>query len=185
MDKFDSNDDFMELVERAQRGDGNAFGKIYESFFTPVFRYVYLRVKNRAQAEDLAQTVFLKAFQSFHNFKERGRPILAYLFTIARNTVIDHWRKEKRVDAEDPEETLRKISDPQSNIPEKLDHKGNVFLVKRALEHLTREQQEVINFKFIAELSNREISQIMSKSEEAIRQLQCRALKALRNHLKQ
>lgn len=184
MDKFDGNEDFMELVERAQRGDGSAFGKIYQSFFTPVFRYVYLRVKSRAQAEDLAQTVFLKAFQSLANFKERGRPILAYLFTIARNSIIDHWRKEQRIDNEDPEETFKKIPDLEISLAEKLDHKSTIALVKHAMERLTPDQKEIVNLKFIAELSNKEISKIMGKSEEAVRQLQCRALKALRQNLK-
>lgn len=175
----------MELVERAQNGDTGAFATIYQTFFTPIFRYVYIRVKNKAQAEDLTQTVFLKTFQSIKNFKEQGRPLLAYLFTIARNAVIDHWRKEKSRAGDDPEEVFKNIPDSKINVEETLDDKKEIKSVKEALWNLTRDQQEVINLKFIAELSNKETAKIMGKSEEAIRQLQCRALKALREYLKQ
>jgi len=67
---------FKNLVRRAKDGDQKAFSEIYENCYTPVFRYLYLRLKNRTEVEDLAQTVFLKAFQSFPSFKEQGRPIL-------------------------------------------------------------------------------------------------------------
>src|SRR3989344_7831245 len=174
--------DFKELVAKAKEGDETAFSAIYEQCFTPVFRYLYLRVKNKTEAEDLAQTVFLKAYQALPGFEEQGRPILAYFFTIARNSLIDHWRKSgDRV--EDADEVFKKIPDEKSNIESKLDSKRGLEEIKFAMKNLTHDQQEVLSLKFMAELSHSEIAKMMGKSEEAVRQLQCRALKALRQHL--
>lgn len=172
------------LVKRAKLGDQAAFSAIYENCFTPVFRYLYLRLKNKTEAEDLAQTVFLKAYQALPGFQEQGRPILAYFFTIARNALIDHWRKNDKIIIGDPEEALRTIKDPSENPETKLDRKHSLEAVRRAMKKLTGDQEEVLSLKFMSELSSAEIAKIMGKSEEAVRQLQCRALKALRNHLK-
>ena len=177
-----SSEALKKLVRRAKAGDKEAFSAIYENCFTPVFRYLYLRVKNKTEAEELAQTVFLKAYQALPGFQEQGRPILAYFFTIARNSLIDHWRKSSdRV--EDADEVFKKIPDEKSNIESKLDSKSGFEKIKSAMGNLTEDQQEVLRLKFMSELSHSEIAKIMEKSEEAVRQLQCRALKALRQHL--
>ena len=175
---------FKNLVRRAKDGDQKAFSEIYENCYTPVFRYLYLRLKNRTEVEDLAQTVFLKAFQSFPSFKEQGRPILAYFFTIARNALIDHWRKNRETQIDDPEEKLRKLPDSRENLEEKLARKHDLETIKLAMKNLTEDQEEVLSLKFMGELSHSEIAKVMGKSEEAVRQLQCRALKTLRHHLK-
>lgn len=180
----DSNKDFRELISKAKDGDAGAFSSVYEQCFVPVFRYIYLRVKNKTEAEDLAQTVFLKAYQSLPKFEEQGRPFLAYLFTIARNAVIDFWRVNKRTVVDDPDHALRIIPDPKADPTGRLDDKHDAELVKQAIKSLTPDQQEVLSLKFMGELTYAEISKIIGKSEEAVRQLQCRGLKALRQHLK-
>lgn len=179
-----SDKDFSELIVKAKNGDTQAFSAVYEECFVPVFRYIYLRVKNKTEAEDLAQTVFLKAYQSLPVFREQGRPFLAYLFTIARNAVIDFWRTSQRNIAGDPEEILRVISDPKADPVNRIDEKQAAEMVKQTMKNLTPDQQEVLSLKFMGELSYQEIAKIIGKSEEAVRQLQCRGLKALRHHLK-
>jgi len=158
------------------------FKNIYENYFTPIYRYIYFRVKNRDDAEDLTQTVFLKAYKSIPDLQKITDRPLAYFFTIARNTVIDHWRKKKDILIE--EDILDKI--PTNNLnPQEMAEKTEIeTMIRRAIKQLTDDQQEVIILKFINELSNQEISKLLNKSEDAIRQLQCQALKALRQNLK-
>ena len=90
-------ENIRELVLSAKSGEEEAFGRLYEIYFTPVFRYIYFRTKDKLIAENISQEVFLKSFENISRFEERGRPFLAYLFTIARNKVIDHWKKPKDV----------------------------------------------------------------------------------------
>ena len=95
--RIDDNEiDAKELMRLAKDGDSEAFGLLYSKYFVPVFRYIYLRLKNKEEAEDLAQTVFLRVYKSLTRFRDQGKEPLAYFFTIARNAIIDYWRKKKR-----------------------------------------------------------------------------------------
>ncbi len=185
MAALQNNGDLNELVKRAQNGDGRAFDMIYEELFTPVFRYIFVRVKSKVEAEDLAQTVFLKAYESLPRFRLQGRPLIAYFFTIARNTVIDYWRKSKReLSLEEREPELRDLPAASLDPIQKLDDKKNLEAIRKALHYLTEDQQEVIVMKFISDLPISEIVRVTGKSGEAVRQLQCRGLKALKKYLK-
>lgn len=181
-------DDFQNdpkiLMRLAKAGDAEAFGRLYELYFTPVFRYIYFRIKNKEEANDLVQTVFLKVFRSILNFSEQNKSPLAYFFTVARNTVIDHWRTKKEVLLDDSESVFGQIPD-KTNIPSELiEKKETNQAVHRAIKQLTDDQQEVIALKFINGMPNKEIAALLGKTEEAVRQLQCRAIKALRQILK-
>lgn len=171
--------DPRELMRKAKEGDAEAFGKLYEQFFVPVFRYIYLRVKDREAAEDLTQEVFIKVFQSVGRFDERGKAPLAFFFTTARNLVIDSWRKKKTATTD-----LEKLElqDLRPRPDEVLQNKEATAEVMKTLKDLPDEQQEVLVLKFINELSNKEIAVIIQKSEQAVRQIQCRGLKALRRN---
>src|SRR5512146_2997957 len=83
------------LVEQAQTGEGEAFSKLYEAYFDRVYRFIYFRVADALMAEDLASQVFLKAWENLHRYRPRG-PFLAWLYAIARNTVIDTYRTRKQ-----------------------------------------------------------------------------------------
>ena len=172
------------LMQLAKSGDAEAFGRLYELYFTPVFRYIYFRVKDKEEANDLTQTVFLKVFCSLPNFKEQNKSPLAYFFTVARNTVIDHWRAKKEVRLDDPENVFEKIPDRANGPFELVEKKEDGQAVHRAIQELTDIQREVIVLKFINDISNKDIAELVGKTEEAVRQLQCRALKALRQILK-
>lgn len=179
-----SQTDPKALMRLAKEGDTDAFVKIYEVYFVPVFRYIYFRVKDRQDAEDLTQTVFLKVYQAISRIEEQNRSPLAYFFTVARNTVIDYWRKKKAILLENPEKEI--IESPQAaEVPEDIIQKNEIAdMLQQAIQELTKEQQSVIIFKFINDLPNKEISKIIQRSEEAVRQLQCRAIKALRQYFK-
>ena len=89
-----SNDN--ELVARAIKGDEQAMALLYETYFDRIYRYAYLRLNNRTEAEDVAQDVFIRALAAIKKYEERDVPFTAWLFRIAHNQVIDHVRKEKR-----------------------------------------------------------------------------------------
>lgn len=159
------------------------FEELYERFFTPVFRYILLRVKNRAEAEDLAQTVFMKAYQANPPGKAGQQLSLNYFFTIARNTVIDHWRKKKDLVVDDPEAEFESIPDTEN--PEHDAMSGEAAAaVRKALDQVSPSEQEVLILRFMNELSTKEIAKLLGKTEVAVRQLQSRGLKVLRGHLK-
>lgn len=173
--------DFLEakkLFLKAKEGDKDSFDQIYELFAVPVYRYILLRTRHKQTSEDLTQTVFLKAYNSLPKFNYTGSAPLAWLFTIARNCIIDFFRKNSNIQTE-PEELLIYVP-AKDNFVEELSHKQEFEIIKNHIQTLPEEQQEVIVLKFINDLTNAEISQILGKSEEAIRQLQSRGIKNLR-----
>jgi len=173
-----------ELMQLAKSGNKEAYGQLYELYFTPVFRYIYLRIKDKEEAHDLVQTVFLKVFTALPNFKEQNKSPLAYFFTVARNTVIDYWRTKKEVKVDDFEAIVEKKTDNGNNPYISYEHNENQEIIKYALQELTHIQREVIILKFLSDLSNKEIAKLLNKKEEAVRQIQCRAIKSLKSILK-
>jgi len=172
------------LIQLAKEGDPEAFGRLYELYFTPIFRYIYIRVKDKGISEDLVQDVFLKIHKSIYGFQEKGKDPLAYFFTIARNTVIDFWKKKKDLIADDPTEVFDKLKDESANPIDFAERRETEKAVRQAIGKLSDDRQDVIILKFIEGFSNREIAKMLGKSEESVRQLQCRALRNLRAHLK-
>lgn len=174
--------DPIQLIEAARNGNTTAFGELYKVFLIPVYRYIYLRIPHRPTAEDLTQIVFIKVFESLPRYTTHTAP-LAYFFTVARNTVIDHVRKKKPEFLEDYPEIAGGLQDAGPSAADQLNTEQDMKRVLGVLRTLTQEQQEVIVLKFFNELKNSEVATILGKSEEAIRQLQCRALKILRTEL--
>lgn len=172
----------QDLLLKAKQGDTEAFGRLYELYFTPVFRYIYLRVREQETAEDIAQQVFLKVFKVIGDYQEKGRP-LALFFTVARNKIIDHWRK-KREARLDEADSLDAFPAEDENLAEKIDGASAGKFLEKTLAVLGEEQREVIILKYVSELSNKEIAALTGKKEEAIRQMQCRALKKVREEMK-
>lgn len=183
MDSGNQNNDPKDLMQLAKNGDTEAFGRLYELYFTPIYRYVYLRTKNKEEAEDLTQSVFIKVFKSIGGFREQNKQPLAYFFTVARNTVIDHWRKKKEILTDKSPEILS--AESYENPQNMLDQKSTAQAIYKAVENLTDEQQEVVILKFINDLTTAEIAKILEKKEDAVRQLQCRALKILKQYFKE
>lgn len=168
------------LVERAQTGDRAAFGLIYERYSDTVFRFIYFRVGNRPLAEDLAQETFYRALKRIHSFTWQGRDLGAWLVTIARNLVADHFKSGRyrlEVTTGDVLDADREDRDPG---PETLivDHVTNVALLS-AVKQLNPEQQECIVLRFLQGFSVAETAWAMGKNEGAIKALQYRAVRAL------
>jgi RNA polymerase sigma-70 factor (ECF subfamily) len=171
-------------MQLAKEGDSEAFTCLYELYFSPVFRYIYLRTKDKDITEDLVQDVFLKIYKSISGFQEKGKDPVAYFFTIARNTVIDYWRKKKDLVMNASAEVIGKTESNANNPIVFVEKQEKAEVVRQAIGRLTNDQQEVIILKFIEGLSNQEVAKMLGKSEEAVRQSQCRALKNLRQYLR-
>jgi len=172
--------DEKNLVSRAQKGDEEAFARLYEEYFTKIYRYIVVRMGDEMEAEDITQQVFLKALQSIGSFKWKGVPFSAWLYRIAHNQVVDYLRKTKRrttVSVDDV--TLIDKSDPQGEVERKFDLKQ----LSGALQHLTEAQQTVISLRFTSELPTAEVARIMGKNEGAIKALQHSAIVSLRKAL--
>jgi len=167
--------DERRLVEQAKAGDAQAFGQLYEACVDRVYRFLFFRVNDGQTAEDLTSLVFLKAWENLHRYQPRG-PFLAWLYSIARNTVIDHYRTHKQTVSLD--EAAPKAA-PNAKPDDVVDLHFEMSRLQAAMRHLTAEQREVLTLKFIAEYDTAEIARHMRKTEGAIRALQMRALQAL------
>jgi RNA polymerase sigma-70 factor (ECF subfamily) len=170
------------LVERAQAGDAEAFGQIYDRYCDTVFRYIYFRVSTRTLAEDLAQETFLRALRRIGSFTWQGRDLGAWLVTIARNLVADHFKSGRYrlevataevLDADSPDRGPE--GSPETAV---LDHLTNTTLLT-AVKRLNPEQQECIVLRFLQGFSVAETAQTMGKNEGAIKALQYRAVRSL------
>ncbi len=170
------------LVERAQTGDADAFAQIYNRYIDTVFRFVYFRVGNRQQAEDLTSETFMRALKRIGSVTWQGRDLGAWLVTIARNLVADHF-KSGRYRLEVPTGDVLD-ADGEDRGPEGrpevavLDHMTNVDLLA-AVRKLNPEQQECIVLRFLQGFSVAETAHAMGKNEGAIKALQYRAVRAL------
>lgn len=181
---MEQNQDPVALMRQAKGGDREAFGELYKMYFTPVYRFIYFKVGTKEVAEDITQTVFLRIYEARDRFEERTRSsLLAYFFAIARNAVIDHWRKKKDALLEETFLDPSLVKDNAASPLEETEQRLTAQRMQGVLCKLTSDQQEVIALKFMQEFSNQEIAVFLGKSKEAVRQLQCRALKALRTSL--
>jgi RNA polymerase sigma-70 factor (ECF subfamily) len=169
--------DEKRLVRRAQKGDRNAIAALYDEYHARIYRYVAYRVGDRALADDLTADVFVAMVQKIGDYQERGRPLLAWLYTIAGNVVKMHYRRQKRAEfAPLPEEMIDHEMDPAGAAHVRLTHERLMC----AMPHLSESQRQVILLKFIEGFENAEIAAVLNKTEGAIRVLQHRALTALR-----
>ncbi len=169
-----------QLVADAKDGDAQAFGQLFDHFYGPVYRYIVSRVNRPTDAEDLAQTVFVKALEALPRYESRGIPFGGWLFRLARNTVIDFVRtRHEHVEID----VLLERSGVDPRPDEVVVTREQIGAVGEALAALTDEQRDAIALRFFAGLSAREAAEAMGKQEGTIRGLQFRAIAALRRQL--
>ncbi len=170
------------LVMKAQNGDVDSFSMLYDELLDPLYKFCFFRLPTKELAEDVTSEVFLKVWDKLETYnKEKGIKFTSWVFRIAQNKIIDFFRKNK--DTLELKEELE-IPDPHSEKSEK--KLENSFLKKQllsALEQIPKTQSEVLILKYFSQLENKEIAEIMDKSETAIRILQSRGLKAIRTQL--
>lgn len=168
---------FQDLIIRAQSGDKDAFAHIYETHLTPLYRYIYVRLGNREEAEDIAQETFLKAYQALDRFEVTRDNFLPYLFTVARNLLINRSKK-KRPDIMPAFELDREPGvEKTSTFAEQ---RELIETLRGALDTLSDTEREIIELRFFAERTYAEIAITCDKREDAVRQHVARGLKKMR-----
>lgn len=179
--KEDTSVTFQELVLRAKSGDQDAFGTLYETHLTPVYRYAFIRLGNKEEADDIAQETFLRAYKAIDRFEVTTENFLPYLFTIARNLLINKGKKKtpELMPLEDVDREAGQISTDTYAIAEETKE-----IVRGALKTLSEADREIIELRFFGERSYAEIAALCDKREDAIRQQVGRALRKMRLHLR-
>ncbi|MDX6216589.1 MAG: polymerase sigma-70 factor, subfamily [Frankiales bacterium] len=174
----------IRLVERAQAGDADAFGELYDRYVDQVYRYIAYRVGSSQLAEDLTSETFLRALRRIGSFTWQGRDVGAWFVTIARNLIADHYKSGRyrlELTTDDVSESAGSvgkaptISGPEAEVLEAMQNK----VLLEAIKKLNAEQQECIVLRFLQSLSVSETAQIMGKNEGAIKALQYRAIRTL------
>lgn len=168
----------MMLVDKASKGNFEAFGKLYGMFLNKIYRYAYYQVKDRMTAEDITENVFVKAWKRIATCKGRGRTFAAWLYRIAHNEIIDTMQAKQKIVAIELDD-ISDLDTPELQAGRKFEYEE----LAEQIAELPENQRQVIILKFVEGLSNAEIGQILNKSEGAIRILQMRALTAMREKL--
>lgn len=163
-----------ELIQKARKGDKDAFGQIYKIYYRKIYRYLRINLNSQEAAEDLAQETFLKAWRSISTFfAYSGGSLQAFLFRIARNLMIDLSREKK----EFPLDTEIESKD---DFEEGLDRKTNIETVQKALSKLEDEDKQLVILRFFEEMPHADIAQIIDSNEGAVRVKLHRILKKLK-----
>lgn len=174
-DPIDSNAQ-RDLLKQAQEGNSEAFAQLYDECVERIYRYIFFRVTDEQTAEDLTSQVFYKAWENLDRCKSTGAPFIAWLYTIARNAVIDHYRTRKNTVALDDIVSLASDTPaPEDTVEFHFETEA----LRLALDELTSEQRQVVVLKFISGMSTEEIAARLGKRTGAVRALQMRALQAL------
>ena len=173
--------DVRSLVERAQAGDREALEELYVIHFDRIYSYLHLNVGNRHDAEDLTTQTFLKMLEAIGRFRWQAVPFSAWLFRIAHNLAIDHFRARRRVQSEDevPEPPGQEESSAEEQAMDSIGQAGMLALIER----LSAEQRQVLTLKFLFGFANAEVAGILGKTEGAVKSLQHRALASLQKHV--
>jgi len=173
----DTSSGIEKLVSRAIDGDGDAFGRLYDMHVDRVYRHIYYRVSNNADAEDLTQQVFFKAWQAISRYKKTASPFLAWLIKISHNLVIDFYRAKKSETYIDFDVVDTK---PETDPEHLAEVHFNQQQIRQSILKLHGDQQQVILMRFIEDFSYAEIAASLGKSEGAIRVILHRGLARLR-----
>jgi RNA polymerase sigma-70 factor (ECF subfamily) len=169
------------LIRQAQAGSAESFGTLYDHYVPQIYRFVLLKVTAREEAEDLTHEIFLRAWRKIKAYQIRGFPFSSWLYQIARNQVIDHYRlKKNQISLEMVDVDLVKAEESVERDVERL---LSLDRVREAMKDLSHDEQDVLIMRFVEGLSHREIASTISKSEGAVRLIQHRALNALRKSL--
>lgn len=168
------------ILISAKSGQQEALADIYEAYFLRVYRFVFYRVSHKETAEDLTEEVFIKVFNSLKNL-DKLEAFEGWLFQIARNLVIDYYRKKKQLV---PLDSIENTLEYDTNVVEIINLQIEQSILIKLLKELNDEQQTIIKMKFFEELDNQTIAKILNKTEGAIRVIQHRAITRLKEIFK-
>ena len=169
-----------ELVRKGQEGDAASFAALYERFFDQIFRYVSFKSGNSPEAEDITGDVFVKMLESIHSFRWQGHPFSSWLFRIAHNQVVDHFRRKGRKKTVPLETAVATVGVSSWDLDAYVNLNLTMQEVHKAMEGLTSLQREVISLRFAGGLSLSETARAVGRKENAVKALQHAGLKKLR-----
>jgi RNA polymerase sigma-70 factor (ECF subfamily) len=170
-----------ELVARAQQGDREALEELYLLHFDRIYSYLHMSVGNRHDAEDLTTQTFLKMLEAIGRFRWQSAPFSAWLFRIAHNLAMDHFRANRRWQ---PEEDVPEPPDAEEiSAEDEAMHSIGRQSMLELIENLSADQQQVLTLKFVFNFANADVATILGKTEGAIKSLQHRALVSLQKQI--
>lgn len=174
----------QQLVEEAKENT-ESFGKLYDYYFPKVYSFVAAKCSNRDDAEDITGDVFVKVIENLPKFEWRGLPFGAWIFRIARNTLIDYYGKSGKTRTSDIEEAYGVSEDEEKTSPHKKAAQNELSeRVKEIMKDLSDRDLQVVQLKFYAQMNNREIMQITGLSESNVAVVLFRTLKKIKPDLK-
>jgi RNA polymerase sigma-70 factor (ECF subfamily) len=179
----ESTEHVRELVARGQQGDRDALEELYLIHFDRIYSYLHVSVGNRHDAEDLTTQTFLKMLEKIGSFKWQSAPFSAWLFRIAHNLAMDHFRSRRRWQPEEEVPEPLGEEEPSAELVA-MQTIGRESMLK-LIDRLSPEQQQVLTLKFVFNLPNAEVAAILDKTEGAIKSLQHRALVSLQKQIAQ
>jgi len=179
----ESTEHVRELVARGQQGDRDALEELYLIHFDRIYSYLHVSVGNRHDAEDLTTQTFLKMLEKIGSFKWQSAPFSAWLFRIAHNLAMDHFRARRRWQPEEEVPEPPGEEEPSAELVA-MQTIGRESMLK-LIDRLSPEQQQVLTLKFVFNLPNAEVATILDKTEGAIKSLQHRALVSLQKQIAQ
>ena len=179
----ESTEHIRELVARGQQGDRDALEELYLIHFDRIYSYLHVSVGNRHDAEDLTTQTFLKMLEKIGTFKWQSAPFSAWLFRIAHNLAMDHFRAGRRWQPEEEVPEPPGEEEPSAELVA-MQTIGRESMLK-LIDRLSPEQQQVLTLKFVFNLPNAEVATILDKTEGAIKSLQHRALVSLQKQIAQ
>jgi RNA polymerase sigma-70 factor (ECF subfamily) len=177
----ESTEHVRELVARGQQGDREALEELYLLHFDRIYSYLHVSVGNRHDAEDLTTQTFLKMLEKIGSFKWQSAPFSAWLFRIAHNLAMDHFRAGRRWQPEEEVPEPAGEEEPSAELVA-MQTIGRESMLK-LIERLSPEQQQVLTLKFVLSLPNAEVAAILEKTEGAVKSLQHRALVSLQKQI--
>ncbi len=167
------------LVKKAKAGgDPEAFGQLYDEYIDQIFRYIYYKVGNFAEAQDLTGQTFLKSFENIDSYEMREVAFSSWLYRIAHNLVVDYFRRESKREKVPIDEQPPTPSNRGNPVETVMADMESEWLYK-AMQKLTHNQREVLVLKFIDNLSNGQVAEIMGISVGAVKSTQKRGLLSL------
>jgi RNA polymerase sigma-70 factor (ECF subfamily) len=165
------------VVKAAAKGDEQAFASLYDTYVDSIYRFIYLRVEDQQTAEDITSMVFLRAWEKLGGYQIRGVPFRAWLFRIARNAVIDHYRTRKETA---PLEAVINMRDESAvSVSQHVSLRLEAEKVMESMRHLTEDQRNVLTLKLVHGLDTHEVAKALGKRQGAVRALQMRGLQTL------
>jgi RNA polymerase sigma-70 factor (ECF subfamily) len=176
-EKMNRESDELRII-KAAREDPKAFGELYKLYVEPVFRYLYSRVGNVHEAEDITAQAFLVAFESFERFRE-DRHFASWLFTIARNKAMDHFRQRKPISSIDEAANIPVENDPLYGVIQF----EQMAALSKLIQALPEEDRELLRLRFLAAMSFPEIAHFLHRNEDAVKKSIYRLLARLHSQL--